>query len=221
MGEREKGRCTMAEQLGKIEKPEAEGFASKRKLYLVSLIFSGKNAPEDYVEKYKAYWQQVGEHVANLEAKLGAVGHIYHESVFQAGKEGLEAIEKLNADSGRIAGEKSQKDALIEAVEDRALAEESMDWERFILIGFLSQNIAQQVSGLYVEALRKRYEHITGQIDETLEVDKAGLLFIREGHMVQFPEDIEVFSVAPPALDEIHRWQREQMAGEKKEEAEK
>jgi hypothetical protein len=33
--------------------------------------------------------------------------------------------------------------------------------------------------------------------------------------MVQFPEDIEVFSVAPPALDEIHRWQREQMAAEK------
>ena len=27
--------------------------------------------------------------------------------------------------------------------------------------------------------------------------------------MVQFPVDIEVFSVAPPALDEIHRWLRD------------
>jgi len=27
--------------------------------------------------------------------------------------------------------------------------------------------------------------------------------------MVQFARDIEVFSVAPPALDEIHRWLRE------------
>jgi len=211
----------MAEQLGKIEKPEAKEFVSKRKLYLVPLLFSGKNAPKDYADKCQRYWQQVSEHVANLEAKLGEVGHIYHESVYQAGREGLEAIQKLNADSGRLAGEKSQGGALIEAVEDRALAEESIDWERFILIGFISQKVAQQVSQLYIEALRKRYEHIAGQIDETLEADKAGLLFIREGHMVQFPDDIEVFSVAPPALDEIHRWQREQLAGEKKDEPEK
>ena len=48
-----------------------------------------------------------------------------------------------------------------------------------------------------------------------------GLLFIREEHLAQFPEDIEVFSVSPPALDEIHRWQREQLAGQKKEEEKK
>ena len=211
----------MAEPLGKIEKPEASEFTSKRKLYLVPLLFTGKNAPEDYVEKYQLYWQQVGEHVTNLEAKLGKVGHVYHESVYQAGKEGLEAIQKFNTDSGRVVKEKSEAGALIEAVEDKALAEESMDWERFILMGFISQKVAQQVSELYVEALRRRYEHIVKQIDETLGADEVGLLFIREGHLAQFPEDIEVFSVSPPALDEIHRWQREQLSGQKKEEEKK
>ncbi|MBC8477235.1 MAG: hypothetical protein H8D49_02715, partial [Dehalococcoidia bacterium] len=47
----------MAEQLGKIEKPEAKEFTDKKKLYLVSLLFSGKNAPEDYADKYRRYWQ--------------------------------------------------------------------------------------------------------------------------------------------------------------------
>jgi len=211
----------MAERLGKIEKPEAQEFVSKRKLYIVPLLFTGKNVPKAYVEKYQRYWQQASEHVANLEDKLGKVGHVYHESVFQAGREGLEAIQKLNADSGRVAKEKSRGGALIEAIEDKALAEESIDWERFILIGFISQKVAQRVSELYIEALRKRYEHIAKQIDETLEAGQAGLLFIREGHMVQFPEGIEVFSVAPPALDEIHRWQREQLSGEKKDEPKK
>ncbi len=211
----------MAEPLGKIEKPEAKEFASKRKLYLVPLIFSGKKAPEDYAAKYHRYWQQVSEHVANLEKKLGEVGHIYHESVYQAGKEGLAAMGKLNADSSRIAREKSEGGALVEAVEDRELAEESMDWERFILMGFISQKVAQLVSERYIEALRKRYEHIARQIDETLEADKAGLLFIREGHLVPFPESIEVFSVAPPALDEIHRWQREQLSAKKPDEPKK
>lgn len=211
----------MAEPLGRIEKPEAKEFTSKRKLYLVPLLFTAKNAPEDYTEKYQRYWAQVSEQLANLEAKLGRVEHIYHEAVYQAGREGLEAIQKINTDSGRVVKKKSEAGALIENVEDKALAEECLDWERFILIGFISQKVAQKVSELYVEALRQRYEHMARQIDGTLAADRAGLLFIREGHLAQFPRDMEVFSVAPPALDEIHRWQREQLAAKKPDELKK
>ena len=32
---------------------------------------------------------------------------------------------------------------------------------------------------------------------------------MRENHQVQIPADIQVFYVAPPALDEIKRWLRE------------
>jgi hypothetical protein len=47
----------------------------------------------------------------------------------------------------------------------------------------------------------------------------VALLFIREGHLVQFPQDIEVFMVAPPALDEIHRWARDRAAKREQEQA--
>ena len=209
----------MAEQLGKIEKPEAKDFTSKRKLYLIPLIFSGKEAPPEYVEKFNLYWEQVGEHVTNLEAKIGKVSHIYHESIVQAGEDGLKAMEKLSPSSCHVAREKCQSGAMFEATEDKELADESLDWERFLLMGFISQKVAEMVSQFYVEALKKRYEHVARRIDETLKADEAGVLFIREGHMVQFPQDIEVFSVAPPALDEIHRWQRERLATEKKDES--
>jgi hypothetical protein len=208
----------MAEQLGKVEKPEAKDFASKRKLYLVPLIFSGKETPSEYAVKFNHYWEQVSEHVANLESKIGKVSHIYHESITQAGEDGLEAMEKLNPSSCQFAKEKCRGGAVLEATEDKELAAESVDWERFILMGFISHKVAEMVSKFYVEALRKRYEHIARKIDETLKANEVGMLFIREGHMVQFPQDIEVFSVAPPALDEIHRWQRERLAAEKKDE---
>ena len=209
----------MVEQLGKIEKPEAKDFTSKRKLYLIPLIFSGKESPSEYVAKFNLYWQQVSEHIANLESKIGKVSHIYHESIILAGEDGVKAMEKLNPSSCHIVKEKCQSGAVFEATEDRELAEESTDWERFLLMGFISQKVAEMVSQFYVEALKKRYEHVARRIDETLKADEAGMLFIREGHMVQFPQDIEVFSVAPPALDEIHRWQRERLATEKKDES--
>ena len=47
------------------------------------------------------------------------------------------------------------------------------------------------------------------KLDETLQSDEIGILFMRENHQVQFPSDIQVFYVAPPALDEIKRWLRE------------
>ena len=208
----------MAEQLGKIEKPESQQFEGRRKLCLIPLIFSGQEAPAEYVEKFNLYWEQVSQHVANLESQIGKVSHVYHESIALAGEDGLNVVEKLNPSSCQIARDKCQSGAVLEATEDKQLAEESMDWERCLLMGFISQKVAEMVSEFYVEALRKRYEHIAQIIDETLKANEVGVLFIHEGHMVQFPQDIEVFSVAPPALDEIHRWRRNRSPTNKRDE---
>ena len=199
----------MAERLGKIEKPEAEQFKGKRKLYLVPLLFCGEGAPSEYVEKFDLYWKEVNQHIANLELGVGKTSHVYHESIASAGEEGLKVMEKLNPSGCQIVRSMCQCGAVVESAEDRELAEESMDWERCLFMGFMSRKVASMVSEFYLEAARKRYEYIAQRIDETLEADEVGVLFIREGHMVQFPQDIEVFSVAPPALDAIRRWQRD------------
>jgi hypothetical protein len=199
----------MAQELGKIDKPEVASFKQGRKLLLVPLIYLYKDAPSDYTEKYELYWKQVAEHVVNLEAKIGTINQIYHESISLCGDDGLKIMEKLNPNSCQIARQKCQDGAKLEVMEDKELAEETIDWERCLFIGFLSDKVARKVSELYIEASRKRYEHISKKIDETLKADETAILFIREGHLVQFSQDIEVFSVAPPALDEIHRWLRD------------
>ena len=207
----------MAQGLGKIDKPEAGSFKQGRKLFLVPLIYSAKDAPPEYVEKFDLYWKQATEHVGNLEAKVGRVDRVYHESISSGGEDGLKAMEKLNPKSCQIARQKCQSNAELEATEDRELVEESMDWERCLLIGFMSNKVAGMVSEFYVEASRRRYEHIGKRIDETLKADEIAVLFITERHMVQFPKDVEVFSVAPPALDEIHRWLRDRASRKKSE----
>ena len=93
----------LAEELGKIEKPEVKQFEEKRKLLLVPLLFSWKDAPAEYVEKLDLYWQQVKEHIANLEAKIGRVNRVYHESITVAGEDGLQVLEKLNPSSCQVA----------------------------------------------------------------------------------------------------------------------
>ena len=199
----------MAEELGKMERPEAGQFREKRKLCLIPLLFSWEGAPAEYVEKFDRYWEQVREHVANLESTIGKVNRVYHESITMAGEDGLKVLERLNPSGCQIARDKCQSGAELEAAEDTELAEESMDWERHLLMGFMSQKVARLVSDFFVEASRRRYEYIARRVDETLKDSEVAMFFIREGHMVQFPPDIEVFSVAPPVLDEIHRWLRD------------
>ncbi len=209
----------MAEKLAKIQKPRAEHFKGERKLYLVPLLFAGEDAPTEYMEKFSLYWQHVGEHIANQESKIGKVNRVYHESIALGGDDGLEVMEKLSPLSCQIAREKCQNGAILEATELAELAYECMDWERCLLTGFLTQKAAKVVSAFYRKSSRKRYQHIARRIDETLKANEVAILFIREGHMVQFPRDIKVFSVAPPVLDEIHRWLRDRSSTDKKDES--
>jgi len=207
----------MAQELGKINKPEAASFKRGRRLLLVPLIYSYKDAPSEYTEKYELYWKQAVGHIVNLEAKLGTVSRVYHESISLRGDDGLKIMERLNPKSCQIAKQKCRDGARLEVIEDKELAEETIDWERCLFIGFLSDKVARKVSEFYIEASRKRYEHISKRIDETLQANEIGVLFIREGHLVQFPEDIEVFSVSPPTLDEIRRWLRDRASAKEPE----
>jgi hypothetical protein len=200
----------MPEQLGKIEKLEAERFKQGKKLYLIPLVYSGEEAPDEYKEKCSRYWQQVTEQLTNLASKIGKVNRVYHESIFQCGEDGIKAMERLNPSSYQIAKTQCDNGAILEAIEERELFEEVMDWQRCLMLGFISDKVASKVSEFYVEAARKRNELMAKKISETLKNDEAGLLFIREEHSVQFPDDVEVFSIFPPALDEIHRWLRDQ-----------
>lgn len=207
----------MSEQLGKIERLEAERFRHGKKLYLVPLVYCPQEAPEEYKEKYNRYWQQVTEQLDNLASKIGEVNRVYHESIFQGGEDAMKAAENLNPSSYQIAKSQCENGAVFEAIEERELLEEVMDWQRCLMLGFISEKVERQVLESYLDAGKKRNESIAQRIGDTLEDNEAGLLFIREGHLVQFPADIEVFSVSPPALDEIHRWHRDQArtAGEK------
>ena len=202
----------MAEEIGKLEKPSAEPFKQGKKIYLIPLIFAGEGVPSEYKEKCSRYWQQVEEQLTNLEAKIGKVKRIYHESITACGDEGMKVIEQSGFSSYQIVKSRCENGATLEAIEEAQLLGEVTDWQRCLLLGFISEKAASTVSQFYLEALKKRYEFMANKIDETLKDSEAGLLFIGEGSSLQYPDEVEVFSIFPPALDEIHRWLRDQAA---------
>jgi len=198
----------MSEELGKINKPEAEEFRKGKKLYFVPLIYCGDESPADYRQMFNRYWNEVEDQISSLERKLGAVRHIYHEMVSEAGDEGVKLVEQVHDKSYRIIENRLSKGAEMEAAEEPDLLSEFMDWSRCLMMGLQNQNVFGQVYKSYNEAAKKRNEYIAACIAKTLREDEVGILFMREGHQIQFRPDIRVFYVSPPALDEINRWLR-------------
>jgi hypothetical protein len=204
----------MSEELGKIEKPLADEFKVGRKLYFVPLIYLREETEAEYQEKCIEYWEQLENQIGELELKLGKVSKIYHEFISAGGEDGVKAAEELNNKSCQIIRNRLEKGAQLEPTEDGELLTELMDWTRCLAIGLQNQKVFSMIYEHYVETSKKRNEHIAKQIDETLKADEIGILLMREEHQIQFPSDIQVFYVAPPALDEIKRWLRDRQAKE-------
>jgi hypothetical protein len=194
-----------AAELGRIERPTPDRFFGKRKVYLVPLVLSGKDAPPEIADKLKLYWEQADEQVRNLEWRIGIVRRVFHEFVGVEGAAGLDGLSSVNPSSHALAKKRCERGARFEALEDEALLAELMDWERCLLVGLISEKVARIVSQALTQATQQRRQHITRKVNETLQPGEACLLFAGEAHGIQFAQDIEVFYVTPPALDELAR----------------
>lgn len=200
--------------IGKIERFSVKHFRRPgRKLHLVPLLFSTeketKDITKEYLAKIEAYWNEVKSRVNDLQAKIGKIDRIYHELVDTGGKKGLRVIKNLNKKSYQIVRALSEKGAVLEAVEDKDLVLESIDWARCLAIYPRSGKVLGKISQFYMEVMQKRDTYTAKKIDKTLKNDEIGILFIRENNNIKFPSDIELFRVQPSVLDDIHRCLRD------------
>jgi hypothetical protein len=198
----------MAEELGKIEKPQAEDFKKGRKLFFVPLMLSAGEEDIELDLKIGKYWEQVEAQVNNLRSRLGDVSVIFHELIPSSGDEALKSISRLSRDSlklieGQIAG-----GAKIEPLEDADILFEYLDWGRCLSIGLQSQIVFNAVRESYAKSQKKRSEKMIENINAALKEDQSGIIIMVEGHQMQFPPDIQVFYISPPGLDDLKRWLR-------------
>jgi hypothetical protein len=198
-------------ELGQIERPEAESFTGKRKLYCVPNVYPVKDAPEDYRGLVDRYWKEVAEHIERLEVS-GKVRKIFCESISVKGDEAFEVLASINEQALQIIRKKVQEGAELLPIESDEIFGPYLDWANCLNV-VRTKEVIKQVFGFYTELLNKRIEHARGLIEANLPDGEAGLLIMRDEDRVrlQFPEDVEVFLVTPPSYDDILRWFRDKM----------
>lgn len=199
----------MVEELGRITRPATANYQGKRKLLLASLIHLAVPAdsmPPEGAEILGRYWDQVDVQVRAVQNALGSVTHVYHENLPEGGDAGLGYLEVSGQGSHKLTAGLVEAGAVLETTESMAVLAETLDLQRCLMQPLMSPDVASRLQEWFGEANHRRYEFVANAIDTTLGEDETGLLLINERHQVQFPGDIEVIYIAPPALDEFRRW---------------
>lgn len=199
----------MAEELSRITRPATANYQGKRKLLLAPLIHLA--APPDAIPPEGAdivarYWEQVDVQVRAVQNALGTITHVYHESLPEGGDAGLGYLAATNQDTHQLVTRLVEAGATLEATESMEIMAEALDLQRCLMQPLMSMDVVTRLQEWFTDTTRRRYDFISSSIDASLGEDEAGLLLINERHQAQFPGEIEVIYVAPPALDEFRRW---------------
>jgi hypothetical protein len=201
----------MTEELGKIEKPEASNIIDQRKLYVVPLVHSLPGAPDGYASRLGAYWSAVDQHLNSLEAKAGIVKKVFHEGISFSGDPGVDQLKQTNLPAYPFINTRLESGAVFEALDDDDLFMQVLDWGRIAQTGFSSQKVADTVQEAYTTAAGARLKHIATTLDEKLGPGEAGIVVISSLRDIETPDDVEIFNIMPPELDQLNRWIEEQV----------
>lgn len=216
-------------ELGKIEKPEAKSFVSKRKLYVVPTLPFEELALQLELDTalFERFWSEVKEKIDHFVSNYGNVNMLYVEGINEDESVSLDFFEKYGKESSHYKLIKSLvgKGAAIKGIEKGEYVKRSKllfdEYSKSFLPeikelyeGFYGRNIdfdgwrnylVKRILGTQ-EEMSKLASKIMG---EALGENGSGVLVITDQRPLEFPENTDVFQIRPPAFDDITRSIRE------------
>lgn len=218
----------MAEH-GKIEKPHAEDFKEKRKLYVVPMLPFEELALQFKIDTaaVERLWGEVRDKIEYFVSMYGDIKFLYIEGITAEENAGIEYFERFGKDSNHYKLMKNliDKGAVIKGIDKGEYVKRSRllfeEYSRSFLPetketheGFYGKDIDFEGWRNYLvkkiletqEEMNRLASRILGEMPE----NANGVLIITDGRAVEFPEGMDVFQIRPPAFDEISRNLREQ-----------
>lgn len=217
-------------ELGKIEKPEANSFTAKRKLYVVPTLPFEELALQFNLEtaKVERFWGEVREKKEYFITTYGNISALYIEGVNEDEKIGIDFFEKFGKESNHYKLIKSLTDsgAVIRGIEkgehlrlSRLLFEEYsksfIPEVKELHEGFYGKDIDFEKWRNYlvdrIQEVQNEMSKLASKIIAEMPENNNGVLIITDGRPIEFPENMDVFQIRPPIFDEIVRYIRDQV----------
>lgn len=200
-------------EIGKIDKPDAEKYKNKKKIYFVRNLYLPKNATDKYRDIFNRYWDEVEEHLVKLEI-AGKISKIFCESIYMTGEESMRVLKAINERLEGIVKKKIEDGAEFLPLEDKEIFRVYLDWYNCLAL-VRSPMVHETIHKFLDETISDRFNHIKSVLLENIVDVEAGLLIMRDEdrEFLEIPDDIEFFFVTPPAYDDLMQFIRDSSSG--------
>ena len=207
-------------ELGKIQKPDADEYAGKKKLYCVANIYTIHDAADEYKKLVSKYWDEVAQQIEKIEA-AGKINKIFCELISEKDDEEMKFLAHINERIAGIITKKKEEGGTLIPLEDKEILGPYTDWGNCLRVVF-TKEVFMKVLEFYNDLSQKRLDKILDVISSNLLEQEAGLLIMKDEDRskLQFPKDIEVFLITPPSYDDLMRWIRDQYSERRSKETE-
>lgn len=194
-------------EIGKIERPQAEKFFEKKKLYCVNhIFFSGKD--EELKKMLDKYWTEIDEHLRRLEV-AGKIRKIFIEGLTSPSEETISSIKEINENLYNLLRKRIDEGGTVIPIEEESTFSAFVDLRNCLYI-VRTKEVYERLYSYYREVAEKRFSSLKKAIMDSLEEGESALLIMDENvrSYLDLPEEIELFLVVPPSYDEILKYLR-------------
>ncbi len=200
-------------EIGKIDKPEADKYKNRKKIYFVRNLYLPKNATEQYKSIFNRYWKEVEEHLAKIEA-AGKVVKIFCESLYMAGDDAKKVLKSMNGMLEKIIQRKIDAGAELMPLEDKEIFGSYVDWNNCMMV-IRTSTVYEKVQEELKAVVKDRFKHIKSVFESSIGQAEAALLVMRgeDRDLLELPDDIELFLISPPAYDDLMKFMRDRDEG--------
>ncbi|UCH80577.1 MAG: hypothetical protein JSW20_12685 [Nitrospiraceae bacterium] len=200
-------------EIGKINKPEADTYKNRKKIYFVRNLYLPKSATDKYKSIYNRYWKEVEEHLTKIEA-AGKVSKIFCESLYMSGKEARRVLKSMNAALEKIIQKKIEEGAELAPLEDKDIFGSYVDWNNCMMV-IRTQKVYDTIQEHLKSVVKDRFKYIKSVLEKNIGKAEAAMLIMRgeDRELLELPDDIELFLISPPAYDDLQQFLRDRDEG--------
>ena len=211
-------------ELGKIDKPDAEKFSEKRKLYVVPILPFEEMSSQFNLEnaKIERFWGEVREKIEHFLSVYGNIGTLYIEGIGDDKEHDIKLFEKYGTESNHY---KLLKNLVENDAKIRGIDKESLHGKLRLIYEEYSKSFLPEIKeiheGFYgkeidfdgwrkfltdrIQEIQGEMTKFTSDILKEMPENTNGVLIITEGRVIEYPDDVDIFQIRPPAFDEIVR----------------
>ena len=157
--------------------------------------------PQDFAAKTFEFWSYVED---KLKAFVGKIERVYRDEICEGGEKALAYLSNIDHENFLIVKKLVDSGAVFEATEDSILVAESISWTEAVKYNPLDQISLEMLQ----ETIRERDNYVSRRINETLQDEETGILFMKPDRTVNLNASAKVIRMCrfDPA-DYLRSWQ--------------